>query len=281
MIKKILIAFLLLLFCWAIYLMQVDPEAEAFFYSYPEQEKEKIDLEINSWLNDKTVKIPIVGDVDTFNCVIDVDWNLKENGEACASNEELLEIIVKNQILLDKYQLYKKDPEKSESLSGQTLINGHRLLMIKIYLMTFEGAFEKSLNLLIDDNKFWLIKLTAGTSTWVSHALYTVHLNLNYRILPFLLNTEHNFTESEYSKLKNLLTSISTKDFNVESVIRMEFELLKKAIPELKKDNHQIGGLFLGAFINQTFEDTQEFLKITKLSVTESCTKILSNPRSG
>ncbi len=164
MIKKIFIAFLFLLFCWVIYLMQVDPEAEAFFYSYSEQEKEEIDRDIENFLNNKPAKIPVIGDIDPFSCWFKEELKPIEEKKSCASNEELSEIISQNRVLLDKYQLFIKKPEKPELLSGSTLINGKRLLTIKIYLMILEGEHEKTLSLLVADNEFWKKRLVEGAS---------------------------------------------------------------------------------------------------------------------
>ncbi len=92
-----------------------------------------------------------------------------------------------------------------------------------------------------------------------------------------MLNTDHNFTESEYSQLKKLTTPIKVNELNLEKTIRGEFELLKMIFPEFKKDDHPITNLFLGAFINKAYEDAQAILGNTRLSFTESCTKKISN----
>ena len=277
MIKKISTAFLLLLFCWAIYLMQVDPEAEAFFYSYSEQEKKEINHDIENFLNHKPVKIPVVGDIDIFDCWNNTRIDLNEEIETCASNLQLDELVSQNQDLLDKYQSFKRNPERSEFLSVQTLINGKRLLMIKIYLMTSEREYAKALSRLVEDNDFWKKKLVAGASGWVNQAIYMAHLGLNQSVLPHLLNTDHNFSESEYSQLKKLITPIEINELKLEKTIRGEFELVKEVVPELKKDAHPIANRFLGAFINQAYEDAQELIENTRLSFTESCTKKISN----
>ena len=269
MIKKILIAFLLLLFCWAIYLMQVDPEAEAFFYSYPGQEK--INKEINNWLNNKPVKIPLVGDVDRFTCWLNKKRLSSEAGDACPTNEELREFISQNQILLDKYQLYKKDPEESELLSGQTLLDGHRLFVANLYLISLKGSLEDVLNLLVEDDGVWRKKLQSESTGWVEFALNMVHQNLNRGVLFDILITDRNFTKPEYLQLKNLLTPINVNDIDIKKILRGEFELLKMTLPTFRRKEHQVEGLFTGSFINHVYENVQTFLKDTRLPFSELC----------
>ncbi len=274
MIKIILIAFLLLLFCWAIYLMQVDPEAEAFFYSSQ-------DKGINNWLNYTPVKISFVGDAEPFYCWLNKERISKEKRDSCASNENLFNFISQNKILLDKYDLFKKDSEKSELLSDQSLIRAHQLFIANIYLMAFDGNSEKVLSLLVEDNNFWKKRFTEGAESQIRHAIYMVHLDLNFRLLPSLLNTDRKLTETEYVLLKSLLIPIPTKDLNVERTLRGAFELLKTTLPELRKEDNKTRSLFTGAFINHAYENTQEFLTDTKLPFSDLCTKRKSKKLRG
>ena len=182
-------------------------------------------ISTNAELPKNTNSLLPVFDKDKLHCWL---WDLADQKKDCYSTVDVLGVLTKNKILIERYgslHRFKYIDSFIELAASRTdLMSLQKLYLSKIKADLISGN-DKSVLSLLEDVRLYE-NILRNDESWVGKAIYMVMLGTSHALLEDIISQYPHLAKKYYEPIKMSLNSFQLHEFDIDGVIRKEFEMI-------------------------------------------------------
>ena len=181
-----------------------------------------------------TGKLDFVGNQDEFDCWM--DDSAKKTADNCASPERIKTLLAENRELLKRYRdLYNMPSWRGTSGNGPYVINLNKLILAEIKLDIVAGNSEIAFKKWLDNFRF-ISRVLGQDSTMIERAIFLVADGMCIGSLEDMLFKSPEISTKHSDELITALKPSSLERYNLEGMMRAEYNFFKKGLHGLGQD---------------------------------------------
>lgn len=265
-----------LILVWGVYLSQINPEADSFFYERTEEEQKNLDVLIDYWIEDMKDKHYLKGVHVLYQCLLRSAPLFKNIVDECGGIVKLAAYVKTHKSLLDHF-INIQSESSPKSISRKTSM-GARVFAVNLYLNFLVGKDRLAMTEWLKSFRYWDSKGTINYEiknifelNLKNHIIRT-HIEVLYLLLGSNLVQDKRFLAETFQ----LLRPYEKKHIPIEDLLKLELEIAKLYKPWLDRQNYPFINIFQGRLLNKYHLQIQEILSYKYLSYAESCSKRIS-----